>query len=133
MDHYYVIPGGTVEPDETPERTAARELKEELGTDVHVGALVAIVHFRGTVQYYFASTATGGRFGSGMGAELLGTDSDPCGTYTPVWVPLERLHALPVRPHQIAGIVVQAASRGWPEAPVEIRDDGSLPPPRAPR
>jgi 8-oxo-dGTP pyrophosphatase MutT (NUDIX family) len=39
-DFPWGLPGGWIEPGEDPGRTVARELKEELGLDVEVGALV---------------------------------------------------------------------------------------------
>jgi len=38
----WVLPGGTVNPDETPRDCAAREVREELGIDVVLGRLLAV-------------------------------------------------------------------------------------------
>lgn len=122
--HYYVIPGGTIESGETPQQAAAREIKEETGLDVDIGSLVAVVQFRGDVQYYFAAEVRGGTYGTGTGPELRRTLEDPRGTYRPVWIPLDELTAIPIRPRKMAEIVLQGVTEGWPTSPVEIRDHG---------
>ena len=128
--HYYLIPGGAVEPGESPQQTAAREVKEETGLDVRVGPLVAVVYFDGNTQYVYVAEIIGGRYGSGTGSELALTSQDPLGTYTPVWLPLDKLDGAPVRPYQIVGLVGKGATDGWPTTPAEIHDDG--PSPQAP-
>jgi 8-oxo-dGTP diphosphatase len=39
----WTLPGGWVEPGETPEQAVVREIKEETGLDVHVGAVAGRV------------------------------------------------------------------------------------------
>ena len=49
---YYVFPGGTIEAGETAEQAAIREAKEELGVDLALGRLAAIVMFGERQQSY---------------------------------------------------------------------------------
>ena len=120
---YYVFPGGGIEDDETPLEAAAREVEEELGLTVTVGHLVADVRYNGNQQLYFAAEITGGAFGAGQGAEILGQVAPDAGSYTPVWLPLADLLQRPVYPRGVAEIVVTAATRGWPAEPITIVDD----------
>jgi hypothetical protein len=67
---YHVLPGGQVDPGETPAEAARREAHEELGLIVSVGGLLALVHFDGSVQHYFQAEVLGGEFGTGTGKEM---------------------------------------------------------------
>jgi 8-oxo-dGTP diphosphatase len=117
---YYVIPGGGMEPGETPERTAIRESREELGLHIEIERLLAEISFHGRKQYYFLAKATGGKFGTGEGPEMLGKYPAERGTYTPVWLPLKSIAHANLFPPAIAEIVSQAARQGWPSQKVNI-------------
>lgn len=99
---YYVFPGGTLEADETLEATARREAYEELGLEIHLGQLAAIVQFGGGLQYYFWATPVAGEFGSGNGEEFHSSSSSPRGSYRPLWLQIERLELEDVRPKGLA-------------------------------
>lgn len=117
---YYVIPGGGMEPGETPEKTAIRESYEELGLKIAIDRLLAKVTYRGREQYYFLAKTTGGHFGTGKGPEMLGKYPPERGTYTPVWVPLSEIEKINLFPPSIAELVSSAVSSGWPTDTVEI-------------
>lgn len=97
---YYVFPGGGIEKGETPEDAVKREAKEELGVEVKIIECLAEVEFNGT-QYFFLSEMIGGTFGTGQGEEYTeGTRGR--GEYLPIWVDIERLSSLDVKPKEVA-------------------------------
>lgn len=58
------FPGGKIEPGETTEEALVREIREELDTEINVGALVDIVEydyptFHLTMHCYLCSVVTG--------------------------------------------------------------------------
>ncbi|EZP58667.1 MULTISPECIES: NUDIX domain-containing protein [unclassified Exiguobacterium] len=95
---YYVFPGGGKDDGESLEETAIREAHEELGVDVELNGIAAIVRFNGFDNPYFWAKAIGGRFGTGMGEEFEEEGSG----YTPVWIKRSELPSLPIRPPSLA-------------------------------
>jgi len=119
--HYYLFPGGGVESDESPTDALVREIHEELGLRIEVDQLVAEVTYQGHVQLYFAARIVSGVFGTGEYPEIGSTAADD-GTFTPVWIPMDKLPQLPVHPKRIVEIIPTAVDKGWPTKPLKFED-----------
>lgn len=118
---YYLFPGGGVEDGESVEAAAVREAREELGVDVMLGDLLAIVSFGQSVQYFYAAQIVGGIFGTGTGEEFTSLPDSAAGTYKPVWLELETLQEHNVRPAELARrLQVSGAALG--EGPLHLME-----------
>ncbi len=120
--HYFSFPGGGIDEGETPEQTAVREAKEELGIEVALKQKIAEVVFRGYHQHYFLAERIDGKFGTGVGEEY--GEYDPVhGTFHPLWMPLEEILIKNVLPPALAELVAKGAKDGWPAEFVVIVED----------
>jgi len=63
------LPGGRVEPGETPAMAAVREVREETGLAVEVGRLLATVTIGGYLVHDFAASVVGGDLRAGDDAD----------------------------------------------------------------
>lgn len=120
---YYVFPGGGMNLGETPEQAAIREAMEELGVEVAILREVAVIHFDQSAQIYYLVKRVSGEFGTGTGEEF--TDADPGdpqeGIYIPVWMPIDELsQQAKVFPMDLAKLVLQSRTQGWPAEPIVI-------------
>ncbi len=110
---YHIFPGGQVETGETSIQAVIREIQEELGLDFQPGALVAEVRHGSAMQLFYMGTVLGGEFGTGDGPELRGEYPPECGTYEPVWLPIDRLLKETVYPVSICGLLQTMQKEGW--------------------
>ena len=97
---YYVFPGGGVEDGETPEHAASREAREELCVDVDLGSLILVTHREAASNDTTCRPSPGER--SGRGTEMTTSGKTVKGTYVPVWLPLNALTEVDVRPREIS-------------------------------
>ena len=104
---YYVFPGGGLEEGATLEQTAIREAHEELGVDVELEGIAAVVRFNDLDNPYYWAKITGGIFGTGTGEEFEDTSSG----YTPLWVKRSELEHLPVRPTSLVKELTKMTER----------------------
>lgn len=93
--HYFVCPGGGVEPGESFEEAAIREALEELEVDVELEGVVLDFEFGGR-QVYFRARIVGGELRRGFFDE-----GKRRGTYEVVRVPVSELGGLDVRPPEL--------------------------------
>lgn len=104
--HYWVTPGGKVEPGETPEQACAREVLEEVNLVVEVGELLASFPDEGRTQWFYRVRRISGdvRLGDGPEAERDSAEN----SYTPTWVPLAELDHHLVLPREAGTIIARA-------------------------
>ncbi|MGE6376003.1 hypothetical protein [Peribacillus muralis] len=67
---------------------------------VKVKECVAVIHYNG-IQYFFLGDIIDGAFGTGKGEEYTAENGEG-GTYQPLWVKMEDLSTLDVRPKEVA-------------------------------
>ena len=118
--HYFIIPGGQVEKDESLTAAVIREAFEELGLNVFPEKLVAVVSFFDKPQYYYQVTVTDGVFGAGKGPEMMGLYSEENGTYLAVWKSIDALRSIDLRPAPLIPLIEAAKQGKWPDQPLNI-------------
>ncbi|QCR33902.1 NUDIX domain-containing protein [Lysinibacillus sp. SGAir0095] len=97
---YYVFPGGGIEKGETPEEATKREAFEELGVSIIVKDCFAEVSYNG-IQYFFIADIIEGKIGDGQGEEYTDSARNR-GVYQPMWVEINDLLSLDIRPIEVA-------------------------------
>lgn len=124
---YYVVPGGGVDEGEYTDEAAIREAKEELGIDVQIQKLVAIVERvewgRVThVQMYYHGEMVGGTFGQGVGEEY--DRNDEHSSYEAVWFPLSDVEFSKIYP---SALIKHIAEFGIPKQTLHLKEPMNFP------
>lgn len=109
----YFIPGGGVEPGETPECAALRELHEETGLSGAVVRELAQIYNRGREEHYFLVRIEGG-----AAARPL----DLAAGETLEWIPVAALPEVPIWPIRLAWRIEHWHRHGWPARPALLAD-----------
>ena len=102
---YTVLPGGGIEPGETPGQAAVRELAEETGLVATVAGHLAAVDHDDQRAHYLLMAAVTGEPTLG-GPEALAESED--NRYWPGWVPIAELADEPLVPEGAREIVLRA-------------------------
>ena len=105
---YWVTPGGGVEEGESFEEAVVRELKEEVGIDVHVDKLMLDIRKNvdgiDSEQKFFLCTYAGGEIGSGTGNEVK--RSHDTNLHEVVLVDLVEAKTINIVPEEVKQLIV---------------------------
>lgn len=107
---YATLPGGGIEPGETPAQACAREVLEEVNLSVKVGEEVLVLDNLNNREHYFLCEVLGGEMRLGDGPEGIRQSEE--NWYEPQWVSLDRLEEVNLVPEQVRELVRRLASEG---------------------
>jgi ADP-ribose pyrophosphatase YjhB (NUDIX family) len=108
-ERYDALPGGTIEPGETPEAAAIREIREETSLRVRLAGPVLTLENEGRRETYFDAVEA-------VGEPVLGGPeacrNSKANSYALNWVALGKIPRRPLRP---LALRVWLAARDWGE------------------
>ncbi len=122
-DHFFVFPGGSVEPGESSSQAVVREVVEELGLMVRPSRIVAEVTFPDRVQDFWLAEIGEGEFGTGTGPEMAGREDDRDGSRSPTWMWIADIHHHVVYPQCVVAELLAHHASGWPTKTMRFTDE----------
>jgi 8-oxo-dGTP pyrophosphatase MutT (NUDIX family) len=106
-DDYYALPGGKIEPGESPEQAAVREILEETSLRVTIDRPLGTLRNEGRTEHYFLAGEVRGR------VRLGGPELERCceeNFYELEWVAAGDLPALTIQPQRIRAMCADVAA-----------------------
>lgn len=118
---YYSIPGGGIDPDETPEAAVVREMREEMGVVVRAERLLVRQTTPSSLHHYFLCTVTEGEPVFQLDSEEA-TDVSADNHYQVRWVPLRTLRRAHLFPdyRQALETIIDNQLVDVPQPPIDI-------------
>ena len=104
---YYVVPGGGIEPGETPGSAAVREAEEETGLTVELGEKLCVLDNEGRLEHYFLAVDHHGEL------RIAGPERErrsPGNLYDLEWVEVGRLQSINLYPTSISKVLADYLS-----------------------
>lgn len=116
---YYTLLGGLVNHGESPAEAALREVREESGVVVQDPRLVFVEDAGDPfgVQYVHLCEYVSGEPALPPDSEEAFWSKPGTNTYTPQWLPLERLNEVPFVSPLLREALLMALAHGWPKEP----------------
>ena len=104
---YFVIPGGTIEPEERPLEAALREIKEEVNLSFSADQLHTAfsLNNQGKEEYYFYTELYTAETPLMQGEEL--ERSSLQNIYQPEWISLQELYNHNLRPESLKSLLLE--------------------------
>ncbi|MBC7546944.1 NUDIX domain-containing protein [Candidatus Saccharibacteria bacterium] len=118
--HYFSIPGGGIEPGETPAQTALREIAEETSLNVSLVRQVLIMRDGPRTHYIYLCTYVSGE-------PYLPPDApeaqiyDPYNRFEPCWLPISALDSSPfVYWEPLRAAIINGLAKGFAAEPLVV-------------
>jgi 8-oxo-dGTP diphosphatase len=110
---YWVLPGGSIEGNESVEQACLREVKEETGLDIQILSRVLTMMNKGRGEIYFLARPIGGKLALGGPEKSRQSASN---RYFLRWMRADDLTEIDLQPKEIKAVIAEQ---------IEVADDAS--------